>query len=120
LVTLEVSPELRDVNEELTLTFTVTHDGEPVNGLYPEARYIHLGVGDGAEAGHDADTGTHDQDGGVEDHIEMMPGTTPGTYAGTHTFEEEGNYEIEFSFEGHDGPELHSFDLVIGETGHTH
>ncbi len=46
-------------------------------------------------------------------HIAMMHGQEPGTYLGTHTFEEAGVYEIEIEFEGHDGPELHHMSLEI-------
>lgn len=140
LVTLDATPDHHGVNEELTLTFTVTHDGEHVDGLTPEVRYTHLGAGDGHDhastktahdGGHDGTAGHGGEDhghggagghDGPGNHIEMMHGTQPGTYVGMHAFDEVGNYEIEFEFEGHDGMELHHFTLAIedGGDGHAH
>ena len=136
LVTLDVAEEHTAANEELTLICTVTHDGEPVSDLDVELRYTHLGADGGAdehasakdvggepcppeESGQEKDATGHDEPDGQgdncepENHIAMMRGEEPGTYMGTHTFEEAGNYEIEVEFEGHEGPELHHLGLEI-------
>lgn len=79
--------------------------------------------GAGGEMPHQKDaTGHGGAGGGAADcepgnHIAMMHGEEPGTYVGTHTFEEAGMYEIEIEFEGHDGPELHHINLEIEGAG---
>jgi hypothetical protein len=141
LVTLDVTPDHHGVNEELTLTCTVTHDGDPVDDLSPELRYTHLGAGHvddhaspksmhgepcvegaGGHGGVDGHGGVGGHDEGCEpgNHVEMMHGAEPGTYVGRHAFDEVGDYEIEFEFEGHDGPELHHFNLAIEDGGDSH
>ena len=116
LVTLEVTPEHAGVNEELTLTCTVMHEGEPMSELDLELRYTHLGADAGGGHGEknleDGPMGPgEDSEPAVQ--VAMRSGEEPGTYVGTHTFEESGNYLIELEFEGHEGPEIHQLGLAI-------
>lgn len=80
---LTVSPVDRHMGEELTLTFAITHHGSPGSGLNPEIEFEGPAMGT----------------------IAVVPGTEPGTYVGTHTFDIAGTYSIHMHFMDDEGGE---------------
>lgn len=76
MVSLAVSPDDRHMGEELTLTFTLTHHGEPASDVMPMIEF------EGPSSGT----------------IPITPGSEPGTFVGVHTFGVAGSHMVHMHF----------------------